>query len=120
MLPCRSIPGYQFLQRGQEEKALFVDVDLCTECDYSITFADSQKLQRLHRNLVKCKGILDCCLDVALRCNAHWQELYSQGMPDSEQAPTNTGSFLPRMKAHKRGIEAMQEQAQGIATLVGG
>ena len=89
-----------------------------SECDYLVAFADSQKLQRLRRRLVKCKEILDCCLDVALVCEKHWQDLRCQGMLESGKDNTDLETFITRTKTHKRSIEAIQEHAEGIATLV--
>ncbi len=100
-----------------------MDVDVYSECDYLIAFADSQKLQRLRRKLVKCKEILNCCLEVAQGCEKHWQDLSSRGMQSwetSEQDPTNVETFISRIKIHKRGIEAIQERAEGTSTLVKG
>ncbi|KAF6236137.1 hypothetical protein HO173_005766 [Letharia columbiana] len=104
--------------RVLEEKALFVDVDVYSECDYLVAFADSQKLQRLRRRLVKCKEVLDCCLEIALRCQTHWQDLCSRGMLESREDNTELGSYISRIKTHKRGIEAIQEHTEGIATLL--
>ena len=93
-------------------------MDEYSECDYLVAFADSQKLQRLRRRLVKCKEILDCCLDIALGCEKHWQDLRCRGMLDSGKDNTDLETFIARTKTHKRGIEAIQEHAEGIATLV--
>lgn len=101
-----------------EEKALFVDVDGYSEYDYLIAFADSQRLQRLRRKLVKCKEILDCCLEVAQACKKHWQSLSSRDEQSWEQDPTKVEWFISRIKIHKRGMEAIQERAEGTSTLL--
>lgn len=101
-----------------EEKAFFVDVDVYSECDYLIAFADSQKLQRLRRKLVKCKEILDCCLEVAQGCKKHWQDVCSQDVQYLGHNPTNVETFISRIRVHKRGVEAIQEHAEGTATLL--
>ena len=98
---------------------MFVEVDGYSECDYLVTFTDSQRLQRLRRNFVKCKEILDCCLEVARGYELHWQDLRSRGMLDSEQDIADMEAFVSRIRTHKRGVEAIQEHAEGIATLVG-
>lgn len=93
-------------------------MEFCSEGDYLIAFTDSQKLQRIRRKLVKTKEILDCCLEVASGCETHWQNLQSRGMSDSGQRTAAIGSFVSRIKMSKRGVEAIQENVEGIATLV--
>lgn len=106
------------LPQSQEEKASFVDVEFYSEGDYLIAFADSQKLQRLRRKLVKTKEILDCSLEVASDCKAHWRDLQSRGMSDSGIRTADLGSFISRIKTHRLGVEAIQQNLDGIATLV--
>ena len=93
-------------------------MDVYSESDYLIAFADSQKLQRLRRKLVKCKEILDCCLEVAKGCKKHWQDVCSRDGQYLGQDPTNVEAFISRIKVHKRSVEAIQEHAEGTSTLV--
>ena len=110
---------YIHLPNTQEEKALYVDVDSYCEHDYLIAFADSQKLQRLRRKLVKSKEILDCYLEVALDCEQHWQQLRQRGLSGSgRQQSVDLGAFRSRIKTHRRGVKAILEHAEGIATMV--
>lgn len=95
-----------------------MDVEFYSEGDYLIAFADSQKLQRLRRKLVKTKEILDCSLEVATGCEAHWRNLQSRGMSDSGIRMADLGSFISRIKMHRLGVEAIQQNIDGIATLV--
>ena len=106
------------LPQSQEEKASFVDVEFHSEGDYLIAFTDSQKLQRLRRKLVKTKETLDCSLEVASDCEAHWRDLQARGMSDSGIRTAELGSFISRIKTHRLGVEAIQQNIDGIATLV--
>ena len=102
----------------QEEKAFFVDVDVYSESDYLIAFADCQKLQRLRRKMIKCKEVLDCCLEVASGCKQHWKDVHSQEDKYIGEDATNAETFFSRIKVHRRGIQALLEHADGTATLV--
>ena len=95
-----------------------MDVEFYTEGDYLIAFTDSQKLQRLRRKLVKTKEILDFSLEVAFNCEAHWRDLQSRGMSGSGSQMADLGSFISRIKMHRLGVEAIQQNIDGIATLV--
>jgi len=51
-----------------DEKACFSQVGRKHKYDYSVTFADSQKLQLLRQKLLRTISILDSCLGVVKGC----------------------------------------------------
>lgn len=96
----------------------YIDVEVSDIPDYSITSADSQKLQRLRRKIVKTKEILDCCLQVAINCKDHWYRLREHGMSDPDQTAPNLEWFIARIKMSKRNVETIQEHLDGVYILV--
>ena len=67
---------------------------------------------------MKTKETLDCSLEVASDCEAHWRDLQARGLSDSGIRTADLGSYISRIKTHRLGVEAIQQNIDGIATLV--
>ena len=106
-------------QQSQEEKALLSQVGRHSEVDYSVIFADIQRLQGLYKKMCKCRTILDTSLDIATSHESFWQGLGTA----SHLSPSNTGTspietYKALLRNHRRSIQAILKTSIGISKIV--
>ena len=101
----------------QDDKACFSKVGVNKPHDFSITFADTQKLQLLRQKLLRAKFVLESCLDVAKSCKSHCHSLDGFGFASSK-ALISLNVYSAQIELALRTLGVLLQCSQGTATLV--
>ncbi len=102
----------------QEERALICRVGFVYKDDYSVSFRDTQKLQRLRKKLLQCQSILAASRDVAARYKIHMQQWGTNIGTCKEFYLGQLDAYEVQMANHTRTIERFLQCSSGYLTTV--
>jgi hypothetical protein len=103
----------------QDDKACFSRVGIKKAYDYSLTFADMQKLQLLRQKILRTLSVLDACLAVAKGCERLCQRLDALKVTTAnEMIFAGLMAYEDEINRHRRGLTTLLDYSSGTATLV--
>ena len=103
----------------EDEKACFTRVGRDFTHDYSETFADNQRIQKIRERLLRTTVILDANVEVAKGCELHYIALDDSniGVP-GQHLVSELQAYSAELRSHRWIVGALLERSQGTLSIV--
>ncbi|KAI9785127.1 MAG: hypothetical protein M1839_000765 [Geoglossum umbratile] len=101
-----------------DDKACFSRIGERPSHDYSVTFADTQKLQLLRQKLLRTLSVLGSCLAIAKGCESHCHKLGAPDTAGNDQVLLGLEIYTSRIKLHQSNVTAILQYSTGTTSLL--
>ena len=117
---CLAIHGIALAEcLVEDEKECFTRFGRDFRHDYSVTFADNQRVQKIRERLLRTIVILDANVEVANGCELHCIALDDRniGVP-GQHLVSELQAYSAELRSHRWIVGALLERSQGTLSLV--
>lgn len=103
----------------QDEKATGADVDETGEVDYTVTFADNQRLHQLQKRLLKLRLALRCSRDLGNELRRSWLRTHrhSRDLRNIDQQVAQLRTYMTGISSCLENLNVILNRTYGISTL---